>query len=155
MNRPGASSLRALGHDLLAVAVLLVFAGAGGAMLVRHRHATRPFHPAVTLAEMRAYVTAGDTLILDARNRDDYAAGHIPGAESLPVAEWKHRAVELNAVLRRHRNRLVVVYCGDAWCGLAEELQQALADLGHKRVGQFSAGFNAWREAGLATERAP
>lgn len=144
-----------LAQDALAVVVMFVIASLGGFLLVRHRQTSQAQHPKVMLDEMRVHVRTGDVLILDARDRSAYAAGHIPTALSFPLAEWKLRAAELNVTLRQHRDRLVVVYCGDSWCGQSEELQLALIDLGHTRVGHFAAGFSAWRDAGLLVALSP
>jgi rhodanese-related sulfurtransferase len=134
-----------------AFAVLVMFASAtiAGLLLVHYRHANRRVHPEITLAEMQRHVAQAGVLILDARDHEVYASGHIPTAISLPVAEWRQRSRELSATLRRQRDHLVIVYCGNAWCGQAEKLQQGLVDLGHSRVGLFAGGLDEWRKAGL------
>lgn len=138
-----------LGRDFVAVAIMWAIAAALGALLVFYRRAHRPFHPTISLAEMRAHVAANDVPILDARDLRVYATGHIPHAVSLPVADWARRSTELGALLRQNRERLVIVYCSDEWCGQAEKLQLALIEAGHRQVGVFVAGFEAWRAAGL------
>jgi rhodanese-related sulfurtransferase len=44
-------------------------------------------------------------VIVDARGRDEYAAGHIPGAMNIPLAELPDRLTEIPA------DRPVVAYC--------------------------------------------
>jgi rhodanese-related sulfurtransferase len=134
--------------DVWLVIVLFVAAGSVGAVLVQYRHRHREFHPRITLAEMRAHVARGDALILDAREPGDFRAGHLPGALGLPANAWSRRSRDVEAMLREHRDRLVIVYCANSWCGQAEELQQALIADGHRRVGLFVEGFEAWRDAG-------
>ena len=142
-------------RDATAVLVMFVAAGIAGGLMVRHRHATAPNHPSISLPELRAYVDAGEALLLDARDKTAYDEGHIPQAHSLPIQQWRMRKTEWRALLAPHRKRLVIVYCGNPWCGQAEELQLALVNLGLKRVGLFDGGFDAWRAAGYSVEVSP
>jgi rhodanese-related sulfurtransferase len=62
----------------------------------------------VTLAEMRGLVRNPDVTFVDVLSRQAYAAGHIPGALNIPLAELADRAAaELPDPSRR-----IVVYCG-------------------------------------------
>lgn len=62
----------------------------------------------VTLAQMRGLVRDPGVVVLDVLSREAYAAGHLPGAINIPVAELRARsAVELPDPDRR-----IVVYCG-------------------------------------------
>ena len=62
----------------------------------------------VTLAEMRGLVRDPNVVVLDVLSREAYAAGHLPGAVNIPLAELRGRAtVELP-----ERDRAIVVYCG-------------------------------------------
>lgn len=134
--------------DFWLVVLLFVAAGGVGALLVQYRHSHREFYPRITLAEMSAHVARGDALVLDAREPGDFREGHLPGAMNLPVNAWSRRSRAVEAMLREHRDRLVIVYCANRWCGQAEELQQALIARGHRHVGWFAEGFEAWRDAG-------
>lgn len=62
----------------------------------------------VTLAEMRALVRDPGVTIADVLSRQAYAAGHIPGARNIPLAELADRA----AVELPDLTRPIVVYCG-------------------------------------------
>jgi rhodanese-related sulfurtransferase len=142
-------------RDATTVLVMFVAAGIAGALVVRHRHAIAPKHPSISLTELRAYVDSGEALLLDARDKTAYGEGHIPQAHSLPIQQWRTRETEWRALLASHRNRLVIVYCGNPWCGQAEELQLALVNLGLKRVGLFDGGYDAWRAAGYPVDVSP
>lgn len=135
--------------------VMLACASLAGALYVQYQRTTRHRHPTIGLSEMQVHIAAGDALILDARDQVAFGAGHLPGASSLPLDEWKKRSAELNDLLYRYRNRLVIVYCANRWCSQAEDLQVALIDQGHRNVGVFAAGFDAWREAGLSVVTGP
>jgi DNA-binding transcriptional ArsR family regulator len=49
----------------------------------------------VTLTELRELLRDGRVTIIDVRPREEYEAGHLPGAISMPVADLKRRAREL------------------------------------------------------------
>src|SRR5215216_4838894 len=59
----------------------------------------------VGLAELRRLARDGSVTLIDVRPRDEYEAGHIPGALSIPVPELKQRLRELP------KGREVVAYC--------------------------------------------
>ena len=140
-------------------AVLLVFALAGligGALLWWRRSEPPTPHPIVSLADLREHLAAGDAVVLDARDGAAFAAGHIPGAWNLPLSVWATREDSFRARgLRDARSLFVIVYCENQWCGSAEELQAALVSDGHRLVGLFPGGMEAWREAGLPLARSP
>jgi 3-mercaptopyruvate sulfurtransferase SseA len=47
-----------------------------------------------------------DIVVIDARSRDAYAAGHIPGAVSFP-----HREMRAETAAQLDRSKVYVVYC--------------------------------------------
>src|SRR5437764_6652427 len=61
-----------------------------------------------------------DLLVLDVRPPEEYAAGHVPGAKSMPVAELKRRLKELP------KNEEIVVYCRGSFCAFAPEAARYL-----------------------------
>jgi rhodanese-related sulfurtransferase len=52
-----------------------------------------------------------DIVVIDARSRDAYIAGHIPGAVSFP-----HRDMNTETVARFDRSKVYVVYCDGIGC---------------------------------------
>jgi rhodanese-related sulfurtransferase len=57
--------------------------------------------------EARLATAPADMTVLDVRTAEEFAAGHVPGARNIPVAELEARIAELAAA----RNRDLVVYC--------------------------------------------
>lgn len=84
-----------------------------------------PF-PTDTLPEA---VRAGQIVLLDVRPANEFAAGHLPGARSLPLAHLASHLAELP------RDRPIVVYCRGRFCTFADEAVALLRQ--H--------GFTAWR----------
>lgn len=51
----------------------------------------------ITPQDTRAAVEAGDAVIVDVRNQDEWDAGRIPGSSHIPLSELSTRAAELPA----------------------------------------------------------
>jgi len=96
----------------------------------------------VTLAELRRRLRDGSATIIDVRPREEYDAGHIPGAVSMPVTEVKRRLKELP------RNREVIAYCRGPYCVYSLDAVTALRKKGY-RARRASPGLPDWRLAGL------
>jgi rhodanese-related sulfurtransferase len=93
-----------------------------------------------------ARIRRGEVTLLDVRPEEEYHAGHIPGALSLPLAELEHR---LSALPRR---REVVAYCRGPYCVMAIEAIARLRARGY-RASRLEAGVPDWRARGYRVER--
>jgi len=87
----------------------------------------------------------GDIIVLDVRPAEEYRAGHIAGAVSVPVGELEHRLAELPA------DKEVVAYCRGPYCVMALEAVQKLRAHG-LAARRLVDGFPEWRSAGLPIE---
>lgn len=81
----------------------------------------------------------GDVVVLDVRPAEEYRAGHIPGAVSIPVGELRSRLKELP------KNRQIVAYCRGPYCVMAVEAVALLRKKGFKaqRMEQGVVDFRA------------
>jgi rhodanese-related sulfurtransferase len=98
----------------------------------------------VTREELARRIRDGeDLVVLDVRPAAEHAAGHLPGAVSIPVGELRWRLAELPG------DRAVVAYCRGPYCALAHE---AVALLGQEGFAarRLEDGLPEWRAAGLA-----
>lgn len=86
-----------------------------------------------------------DLLVLDVRPTEEYAAGHVPGAVSIPIAELKRRLKELP------KNKEIVAYCRGSFCAFAPEAARYLDREGF-RTRVLDAGLPDWEAAGLPVE---
>ena len=84
-------------------------------------------------------------ILLDARDFDEYANGHAPGAICVPVNDIVKRAGEIP------RDCGVYVYCAAG--ARSERAVCALRELGFKNAIDIEGGFKAWELAGLPVER--
>lgn len=92
-------------------------------------------------------VRSRDVVVLDVRPPEEYAAGHIAGALSLPLAELRRRLAGLPA------GRTIVAYCRGPYCVLAAEAVRLLRQRGFD-ARRLSDGYPEWRDAGLPIEGA-
>ncbi|MFE4516183.1 ArsR/SmtB family transcription factor [Kitasatospora sp. NPDC056783] len=92
--------------------------------------------------ELRTRAEAGDVVVLDVRPAEEYLAGHIPGALSIPVDELTERLDELPP------DTEVVVYCRGEYCVLAYDAVRLLTAHGLRAV-RLNDGMLEWRLADL------
>jgi rhodanese-related sulfurtransferase/DNA-binding MarR family transcriptional regulator len=98
----------------------------------------------VTCEELARRLQDGDPLVvLDVRPAAEHAAGHLPGAVSIPVAELRRRLAELPA------DREIVAYCRGPYCAFAHEAVGLLRQEGFS-ARRLEDGLPEWRAAGLA-----
>jgi rhodanese-related sulfurtransferase len=90
---------------------------------------------------------AGDVAVLDMRPTPEFAAGHIPGAVSIPIDELPARLSELPADVD------VVTYCRGTYCVFAHEAVRLLTAHG-RRAARLAEGMLEWRLAGHAVTTA-
>ncbi|CAL9343650.1 hypothetical protein SUDANB106_00326 [Streptomyces sp. enrichment culture] len=96
----------------------------------------------VAREELLARVGSGDVVVLDVRPAQEYAAGHIPGAISIPVDELAERVGELPDGVE------VVAYCRGEYCVMAHDAVRLLVEQGRKAI-RLSDGMLEWRLADL------
>jgi rhodanese-related sulfurtransferase len=98
----------------------------------------------VTREELTRRLQDGDDLVvLDVRPAAEYAAGHLPGAVSIPVGELRRRLAELPG------DREIVAYCRGPYCAFAHEAVGLLRDEGFA-ARRLEDGLPEWQAAGLA-----
>lgn len=93
-----------------------------------------------------AKARSGDIVVIDVRPEAEYAAGHLPFARSLPLAELERRLAELPP------GKDVVAYCRGPYCLLSDEAVRLLRERGfvaHK----ITDGVAEWQASGLPLER--
>lgn len=98
--------------------------------------------------ELRRRVRSGDATILDVRPIEEYRAGHIPGAVSIPVGELRARLEELP------EDRDVVAYCRGPYCVMAVEAVELLRKKGFA-AHRMEDGVLDWRARGWRIEAGP
>lgn len=110
--------------------------------IVRDYFVARDALEPVTRAELVERAGRGDVVVLDVRPHEEFLAGHIPGALSVPLDQ-------LDAALARLPKRTqVVAYCRGPYCVLAPEAVERLRAKGFK-ARRLAEGMPEWRLAGM------
>ena len=102
-------------------------------------------HEELSAAELADLLADGRALVVDVREPDEFAAGHIPGSQNLPLSRFSPE--RLPAAGKR---RLVLTCLGGKRSGMALDrcrAAQATVDT------HLAGGFGAWTAAGLPVER--
>jgi rhodanese-related sulfurtransferase len=99
----------------------------------------------VTCTELRRRIKDGSTIVVDVRPAQEYAAGHISGARSIPVTELRARISEVP------KKRLVVAYCRGPYCVFADQAVELLRGAGY-RAFRLEGGFPDWQIKGMPVE---
>jgi rhodanese-related sulfurtransferase len=102
---------------------------------------------AVPGAELLRRVREAEVTVLDVRPPEEYRAGHIPGAVSVPLPELKKRLATLP------KGRDVVAYCRGPYCVMAVEAVAMLRKNGF-RAHRMEHGVLEWRARGWRLEAA-
>ncbi len=95
--------------------------------------------------ELIARMGKGDVVLVDVRPLQEYAAGHIDGARSIPLEELLERLAELPA------GREVVAYCRGPFCAYAHDAVRQLHAAGRK-ARRLQEGWPEWRLADTPTD---
>src|SRR5438552_342652 len=97
----------------------------------------------ITRTELLRRLKQGDdVVVLDVRPTEEFAAGHLPPAISIPLAELRRRLRELP------RDREVVAYCRGPYCAFAHKAVRILQQAGF-RARRLEDGLTEWQAAGL------
>jgi len=113
--------------------------------IVRDHFGDRADAKPVSMAELLKRARSADVVILDTRPPNEYEAGHIAGAISVPVADLRRRLKELP------KNKEYVAYCRGPYCVYADQAVEFLKVKG-RRARRLLEGFPEWRAAGLPVE---
>lgn len=87
----------------------------------------------------------GEVVVVDVRPGEEYRAGHIPGAASIPLNELVERLDELPS------DTEIVAYCRGPYCVMAVEAVAMLRERG-RRARRLEDGWPQWKAAGLPVE---
>jgi rhodanese-related sulfurtransferase len=86
-------------------------------------------------------------MVVDVREHEDFARGHIPGALNLPQDRW-------DSLEEMGRDRMHIFYSYTQACHLAAQACAKFATRGYP-VMELEGGFAAWKAADLEIEREP
>ena len=99
----------------------------------------------VLAGELLARAKKGLVTVLDVRPREEFEAGHLPGAVNIPMDRLE------SELARLPRKREVVAYCRGPYCLMSFDAVLKLRQRGWK-ARRLNEGYPEWKAAGLPTE---
>ena len=99
----------------------------------------------ISAAELLQRLAEGNVILLDVRPVEEYAAGHLPNAHSIPVTELEARLRELP------HEKEIVAYCRGPFCVFADEAVTLLRIHGYN-ARRLEQGLPDWRALGLPVD---
>ncbi len=105
--------------------------------------ATLPLN--VDVATVYALLGRNDVVLLDVREPDEYAAGHIPGVRLMPMGTVPSHLNDIPA------DKTVIVTCRSG--NRSGQITNFLRSNGFTRVHNMQGGILAWRRAGYPVEK--
>ena len=108
--------------------------------------------PMLTLPEAAALQGQPDVVFIDAREPEEFQAGHIPGAVNLPFDYFDeyYPIVEQEVPKDKH----IVTYCSGAECELSLFLAREMRRMGYTNISIFFGGWGMWTDSGKSVESA-
>lgn len=92
----------------------------------------------ISQEEAKSMMDAQEVIVLDVREQDEFAAGHIPDAVLLPVGSITEATA---AAVIPEQDSVVLVYCRSG--NRSKTASAALTELGYSNVYEFG-GINTW-----------
>ncbi|GAB4352125.1 MAG: rhodanese-like domain-containing protein [Immundisolibacter sp.] len=108
-------------------------------------HDTKTRIRETSIEALRAGDVAG--LLIDTREPDEWAAGHIAGAQAVPRGVLESKIEQLAP----DPEQLIILYCASG--GRSALAADSLQRMGYRNVLSLAGGFKAWQEAGYPVER--
>jgi rhodanese-related sulfurtransferase len=138
--------IKTAARQALLLAALALLPAIGQAWYLRDRVSWQkpPAGDEVTVAEAKQWGNA--VIWIDARAKDEFTAGHIPGALLLNTEDWDKLLPQVFNSWTPDRK--LVVYCSKQTCGASREVARRLRDEAQlKNVFVLNGGWEAWQEA--------
>lgn len=105
----------------------------------------KPKHKEITAAQLAELLNKGEALVVDVREVNEFADGHIPGAVNMPLSTFQA------SKLPKAEGKTIILNClGGKRSGMALDkcsVAQEAVDT------HLAGGFGAWASAGLPVER--
>ncbi|MFL5907540.1 MAG: ArsR/SmtB family transcription factor [Solirubrobacterales bacterium] len=92
---------------------------------------------AIDRDELRKRMRRRDVVLVDVRPTDEFEAGHIEGAKSIPLSELEQRLDEIP------KDREVIAYCRGPFCVMANDAVHRLRDAG-RAARRLEGGWPEW-----------
>jgi rhodanese-related sulfurtransferase/DNA-binding transcriptional ArsR family regulator len=115
--------------------------------LVQAHFGERAHPEPVQMEDLLERARSKDVIVLDARPANEYEAGHLAGAISVPIDELQDRLRSLP------KDKEYVAYCRGPYCVYADRAVEILLK-SRRRARRMVEGFPEWQAAGFPVSRA-
>ncbi|TAK65431.1 MAG: rhodanese-like domain-containing protein [Bacteroidetes bacterium] len=103
----------------------------------------------ISLEQFTRLVQEKRTLILDAREPEEYSKGRVPGAINIPYLSVDQYFEKLAGY---PRDTLVAIYCNNIMCPLGRGLAEFMVELEFKHLLLFEEGWDRWEREEMPIE---
>jgi rhodanese-related sulfurtransferase len=128
-------------------ALVLIFLASGAMLLAPDLMRLAGGAGDLTTLDATRLMNQGSTIVLDVRDAEAYAAGHLPRARHIPLKELSNRMPEIE----KFKARPVIVTCDKG--GRSGNAARLLKRAGFTTVYSLKGGLAAWRQASLPLEK--
>lgn len=104
----------------------------------------------VSTEQLRRILADGSAIVVDARPRAEYDAGHIPGARVLDASSGDQIAA-VERLTNGDKSTPLVVYCNGPYCQASRRLAERLVAASFTNVRRYQLGMPVWRALGGPT----
>ncbi len=107
----------------------------------------RPSGNSVNPGEATLLINREDAIVVDVREADEFAAGHLPDARNIPGSKLAERISEIE----KYKDKPVIVCCATGM-----RSNKACAELkknGFSRINNLAGGVDAWVGAGYPIKK--
>lgn len=104
----------------------------------------------ISMAQMKKLFAQKQAVLLDARSKNEYEQGHIPGAINIPYESMEDYMAKIDSL---HEDKWLVCFCDGPPCDLGELLANELFGMGFPKVAIFQDGMNEWNKQGGKIEK--
>jgi rhodanese-related sulfurtransferase len=125
--------------------LVLLAAGSGTALIVLTVRGGGKTGLSPTQATL--LINREDARVIDVRSADEYAAGHLPESQNIPLDQLAARAGEIGPL--QDAPLIVVCQTGTRSAAACRQLEK----LGFDRVNNLAGGIGGWRAAGLPVRK--
>lgn len=90
----------------------------------------------IDTADAETLISSGDVIILDVREAESFACGHIEGAKNVTITNL------FNILDGVAKDRSILIYCYHGYA--SQEFGQLLSDFRYTNVYSLDGGYEAW-----------
>ncbi len=101
----------------------------------------------VSTEQLRRMLADGSTIIIDARPRAEFVAGHIPDARIID-APSNEQIAAVEQIANGNTAAALVIYCNGPYCQASRRLADQLVAAGFTNVRRYQLGLPVWRALG-------